>query len=82
MTSVAVPEVATVVLGMLALVAIGLYFLPSIIATGRHAPHWLTVFLLNLRLGWSFVGWIAAMVMACHPHHRAHAHRVQKHYMT
>jgi hypothetical protein len=82
MTSVAVPTAATDVLGMLAIAAVSLYFLPSIVATGRHAPHWLTVFLLNLFLGWSFIGWVVAMVMACHPHHRPHAHRVQKHFVT
>jgi len=79
MTSVAVPTAATVVLGMLAIGAVSLYFLPSIVATARHAPHWLTVFLLNLILGWSFIGWVGAMVMACRPHHRLRAHRVQKH---
>jgi len=79
MTSVAVPVAATVVLGMLAVAAVGLYFLPSIVATGRQAPHWLTVFLLNVFLGWSFIGWVVAMVMACRPHHRLHAHRVRKH---
>ena len=82
MTSVAVPGAATVVLGMLAVAAVGLYFLPSIVATGRQTPHWLTVFLLNLFLGWSVIGWVVAMVMACRPHHRLHAHRVQKHFVT
>jgi hypothetical protein len=67
---------------MLAIAAVSLYFLPSIIATGRHAPHWLTVFLLNLLLGWSFIGWVVAMVMACRQHHRFPAHRVQKHFVT
>ena len=81
-TSAVFPTAATVVLGMFAIAAVGIYFLPSIIATGRHTPHWLTVFLLNLLLGWSFVGWVAAMVMACRPHHRPHAHGVQKHYVT
>jgi len=82
MTSVTAPAAATIVLGMLAIAAVGLYFLPSIIATGRHAPHWLTVFLLNLLFGWSFIGWAVAMVMACRPHHRPHAHRAREHSVT
>jgi len=67
---------------MLAVAAVSLYFLPSIIATARQVPHWLTVFLLNLFLGWSFIGWVVIMVMACRTHHRVHVHRVQKHFVT
>jgi len=40
-----------------------LYFLPSIIAHRKHA--FLGVFLLNLLLGWTIIGWIVALVWAC-----------------
>ena len=47
---------------MLTLITIGiLYFLPSIIAPSyKLAP----VFVLNLFLGWTLVGWVAALVWA------------------
>lgn len=52
-------------MGMLGfLILAGLYFLPTIIALLRsHNP--LGVFLVNLLAGWTFFGWIAALVMAC-----------------
>ncbi|MFX4271552.1 superinfection immunity protein [Propionibacteriaceae bacterium Y1685] len=41
-----------------------LYFLPWAIAATRHKENTLTIFLLNLFLGWSGVGWIIALVMS------------------
>ena len=41
-----------------------LYFLPSIIALARGKRDMLAIFLLNLFLGWSVVGWIVALVWA------------------
>ncbi len=41
-----------------------LYFLPSIIALARSKRDTLAIFLLNLFLGWSVVGWIVALVWA------------------
>ncbi|HTC55506.1 MAG TPA: superinfection immunity protein [Candidatus Sulfotelmatobacter sp.] len=41
-----------------------LYFLPSIIALARGKRDTLAIFLLNLFLGWSVVGWIVALVWA------------------
>ena len=38
------------------------YFLPSIIARVRKHPQTLAIFLLNLFLGWSLIGWVAALV--------------------
>ena len=36
------------------------YFLPTIIAL--HRPNALAIFLLNFFLGWSFLGWLGALV--------------------
>ena len=36
-----------------------IYFLPSIVAT-KH-PHRGAIFVLDLFLGWTFVGWVAAL---------------------
>jgi hypothetical protein len=41
-----------------------MYFLPSIIALARSKRDLLSIFLLNLFLGWSVIGWIVALVWA------------------
>lgn len=41
-----------------------MYFLPSIIALVRSKRDTLSIFLLNLFLGWSVIGWIVALVWA------------------
>jgi hypothetical protein len=39
------------------------YFLPTIIGHNRHNAG--AIFLLNLLLGWTVIGWVVAMVWAC-----------------
>jgi hypothetical protein len=41
-----------------------LYFLPSIVALARSKRDLLAIFLLNLFLGWSVIGWVVALVWA------------------
>ncbi|HXJ85793.1 MAG TPA: superinfection immunity protein [Candidatus Binatia bacterium] len=41
-----------------------MYFLPSIIALARSKRDLMAIFLLNLFLGWSVIGWIVALVWA------------------
>ena len=41
-----------------------LYFLPSIIALARSKRDTVAIFLLNLFLGWSVIGWVVALVWA------------------
>jgi len=40
------------------------YFVPSIVAVKREPPHpqLLPIFLLNLFLGWTLLGWVGALV--------------------
>lgn len=38
------------------------YFTPTIIAISRNHVNKLGIFLLNLLLGWSIIGWILALV--------------------
>jgi len=38
------------------------YFLPSMIAVARNHRNALPIFILNLFLGWTFLGWIIALV--------------------
>ena len=42
----------------------GLYFLPAIIAAVRNTHNSTAILLVNLFLGWTFVGWVVALVMA------------------
>jgi hypothetical protein len=46
-------------------IAFLLYFLPTFVARGRGNPNKTAVFVLNLFLGWSLIGWIIALVWAC-----------------
>lgn len=41
-----------------------LYFLPAIIAHDRHKRNAGTITVVNLLLGWTFVGWFVALVWA------------------
>lgn len=49
---------------VLMLVLVGLYFLPSSIAKNAKHPQTPAIFLLNLFLGWTFLGWVLALVWA------------------
>ena len=46
----------------LLLVIVALYFLPTIIASIRGKRNGCAIFVLNLLLGWTFVGWVIALV--------------------
>ena len=48
----------------LILVILPIYFLPVIIAIVRHHPNLAWITLLNIFLGWTFIGWLAALVLA------------------
>jgi hypothetical protein len=41
------------------------HFLPTIIAALRHSRNVVGIFLLNLFLGWTVIGWVVAMIWAC-----------------
>ncbi|GEL96078.1 superinfection immunity protein [Cellulomonas composti] len=44
------------------------YMLPWAIAATRGRSNRWAIFVLNLLLGWSFIGWVASLVMACMSH--------------
>jgi Superinfection immunity protein len=52
---------AWLALGLVLLVLI-IYFLPSLVATNRGKKHSEAIFVLNLFLGWTILGWVAALV--------------------
>jgi Superinfection immunity protein len=47
------------------LVVLLIYFMPALIAANRGHHNTLAIFALNLFLGWSFLGWVIALVWAC-----------------
>jgi len=46
------------------LLGIALYFLPTIIAAVRHKKDIVGIVLVNIFLGWTFIGWIVALIWA------------------
>lgn len=46
------------------LFGIALYFLPTLIACGRGLYSRFGIFMVNLFLGWTFFGWVAALIWA------------------
>ena len=44
--------------------ALGLYLLPAMVAAGRKHRSGTAITALNILLGWTFVGWVAALVWA------------------
>lgn len=44
-----------------------LYFAPTIVAVARGLRHQGQVFVVNLFTGWTFFGWVIALVMALRP---------------
>ena len=47
-----------------ALPAIAVYLVPSMIATVRGHDSALAIVVLNILLGWTFIGWVIALVWA------------------
>jgi len=47
---------------ILIILAFVLYFLPFLIVSLRQHKNIFAIFLLNLTLGWTFLGWIAALI--------------------
>lgn len=41
------------------------YWVPAIVAGIRRVPNLGSVIVVNLLLGWTFIGWIIALAMAC-----------------
>jgi hypothetical protein len=56
----------TLAQGMVAIVAMLVYFAPSIVADRRGRHNVLLLALMNALLGWTIVGWLAALYWAFH----------------
>ncbi len=59
------PNTALVVVAWIVAVCTFFYMLPWAVAATRGKSNQGAVGLLNFLLGWSFVGWVVALVMAC-----------------
>jgi len=46
-------------------VSLFFYFIPALVAADRKNPNTTAIFMLNLLLGWSLIGWVVALVWAC-----------------
>ena len=44
------------------LLILAIYFLPTIVGQGK--KNWTAISVLNLFLGWTFIGWVVALVWA------------------
>jgi len=53
--------IGTLGLGTL-IVMLFFYFLPTMIALARQHHNGLAIFVLNLLLGWTFLGWVIALI--------------------
>lgn len=53
-----------VVLLAILLLVFGFYWIPTIIALSRHTANKWTVLVINLFLGWTFIGWVVALAMS------------------
>lgn len=40
------------------------YFLPTLVAKYRHVPNSGSIFVIDLFLGWTLIGWVVALAMA------------------
>lgn len=49
---------------IIVIVGAGLYFIPGFVASVRHVPNSVSVWVINIFLGWSIVGWAVALAMA------------------
>jgi hypothetical protein len=46
-------------------IALAIYFIPTIVAYNRKHKHLMAIFFTNLFLGWTFLGWVAALIWSC-----------------
>jgi Superinfection immunity protein len=60
MTGITGILVTTVVFALV----IGAYVLPALVAFIRHVPNTGSVVVINVLLGWTFIGWVVALAMA------------------
>ncbi|MGH2864850.1 MAG: superinfection immunity protein [Solirubrobacteraceae bacterium] len=58
---------ASIALGVVLL--IGLYFTPTIVAVARKVDHQGSIIVINVFAGWTLIGWVGALALACRTKH-------------
>lgn len=43
---------------------LGVYFIPVYVASAKQSKNFTSILLLNIFLGWTFIGWVAALIWA------------------
>lgn len=76
--SEAPPEAVPIAILLFITVVIFIYFIPTVIAFTRGSNLSAAVLVINLFLGWSILGWIAALVMAVLPKQKSQTIIVQQ----
>ncbi len=46
------------------LLSLAIYFIPTFVASKRKHPQKTPILLLNIFLGWTFIGWVVALIWA------------------
>jgi len=59
--------ITVAVLAILAMATMALYPLPVLIGCARRIPDIAAVAVINILLGWTLIGWVAALAMALRP---------------
>jgi len=62
---------AVVVFLFIAALGLAAYLAPGIVASVRHVPNAGSVWIINVLLGWTLVGWAIALAMACRSRYQA-----------
>jgi hypothetical protein len=50
---------------MLLITMLGIYFAPTLLAMNRELSNTVSILVLNLFLGWTLIGWVIALALAC-----------------
>jgi hypothetical protein len=56
------------------LLAVAAYWVPTLTAVLRGVRNWGSVIVVNLFLGWTLIGWVVALAMACRSRERQPAY--------
>jgi hypothetical protein len=59
--------ISVFVLAGFAVAMVALYLLPVLIGWARHVPGLAAIVIIDTLLGWTFVGWVVALVLALRP---------------
>ena len=59
--------VSIVVVCVFVMGAVALYLLPVLVAWARHVPGTAVIAVINVFLGWTFLGWVLALALALRP---------------